>query len=334
MPILPQSASAYTETVKSAAQANGSIAVAMSGKFVRSSSSSGSVRPAGALGAIVKASAVARSSGLAPPKPPSGPVVATVSAHTSSKTIVSVSSVSYDLYTFTNVGNGSFVVSDAPLTADIFVLGGGGSGSYSGGGAGGLGVYSNVSIPQGSYVITVGNGGTGVESDVSVGNNGQDSKITISGKMYKGIGGGAGGMYNGAGTNGGCGGGGMRILGTQGSALQTASDGGFNGYNGGWHDYGAGGGGMGGVGLGDPQYAGGPGVSTNFTGTIVFYGGGGGGSGNNGPGGTGGGGRGKTMMGPGGDGTAGLGGGGGGQAEGYHKAGAGGSGLVMIRIKR
>jgi len=333
MPLAQQGASSYTETVKSAAQANGAIAVAQSGRSVRSSASSGSVRPAGALGAIVKASAVARSSGLAPPRvtAPSGPLVGLVSAHTSSKSSITVGSDGYDLYTFTTVGNGTFVVSDGPIVADIFVLGGGGSGSFQGGGAGGLGIYSNVSIPAGSYVVTVGNGGAAPANANVQGNNGGNSTISVSGKLYRGIGGGGAGNYDGAGNNGGCGGGGMRVAGREGLALQSASDGGFDGYPGAWYIYGGGGGGMGGPGTGNNLYRGGPGITSSFTGTSVAYGGGGG-SGVDGPalGGTGGGGNGRSGTGD--NGTDGLGGGGGG---GYStNGGKGGSGRVMIRIKK
>lgn len=334
MPVLPQGASGYTETIKSAAEANGAIAASSSGRSTKSSSSSAPSRPSGALASIVKQSAVARSIGFAPRPPPAGPLRPVVSAHTSAKTSITVATVPYDLYNFTTVGNGSFVVSDGAITADIFVLGGGGGASYSGGGAGGLGIYSNVSMPPGTYVVRVGAGGAGSGNAGFPGINGGDSTVVVGTKTHRGIGGGGGSAYGGGdarGRDGGCGGGGMRVEGMQGLPLQVASDGGFNGFPGGWYIYGAGGGGMGGTGT-TPNFRGGPGIQNDFTGVNVYYGGGGGGpDGDASSGGIGGGGRGNGNSAQ-SAGVDGLGGGAGGNTAGT--GATGGSGRVMIRVKQ
>ena len=148
---LPTSASDVTETVKNAAQANGAVAqsarVASGAPVAASRNVATSSRPATAIASVVKTSTVARSLGFAPPlsSGSSAPRVGLVSAHTGSKSTITVSSVNYDLYTFLNTGANTFVVSDGNVTADIFVLGGGGHGAWGGGGGGGLSISTSRS---------------------------------------------------------------------------------------------------------------------------------------------------------------------------------------------
>ena len=334
MPLRP-SASDVTETIKNAAQANGSVAQsirAASGGIVKASRSSAiSARPVSAIGAVVKSSAIARSIGLAPAISSGGgpPPVGSVSAHTGAKTLMTLSTINYDLYTFLNTGNNTFVVDSGSITADIFVLGGGGSGGTSyggGGGAGGFSVTSNVTFAPGTYSIVVGAGGAGVSSANTTGNNGGNSTVTVNGVTYTGFGGGGGGGYNLQGRNGGCGGGGntpARIRDVGGGIGSQ----GFNGGGSGDYGSGGGGGGMGSAGL--PTLHGGNGKADNFTGTSVVYAGGGGAVADgqfSGSGGSGGGGTGNGSAG-----TDGLGGGGGASAG---TSGRGGHGRVMIRVRR
>ena len=328
---LPTSASDVTETIKNAAQANGSIAQAAraaTGAPVRASRNVViSSRPMSAIAAIVKSSTVARSLGFAPPLSggSSAPRVGIVSAHTGGKSLITVSGDNYDLYTFLNTGNNTFVVDDGNITADIFLLGGGGGGAGAGGGGGGLLIATNVAIPMGTYSVRVGAGGVANER-TDRGLNGGDSTMTISGTLYSGVGGGGGAPYGAAGSNGGCGGGG---------GAQEAGGTGSQGGNGG-SSYGVfgngGGGGMGGNGEGSN---GGSGLSSTFTGTAVTYGGGGAGASDGSlctpygcNGGSGGGGGPRT------NGTTGLGGGGGGAWFSGQWPGQGGSGRVMIRIRK
>ena len=329
---LPTSASDVTETVKNAAQANGSIAQAAraaTGAPVRASRNVViSSRPASAIASIVKSSAVARSLGFAPPlsSGPSGPRVPIVAAHTGAKSLITVSGDNYDLYTFLNTGNNTFVVSDGNITADIFVLGGGGgsSGRYGGGGgAGGIQVSSNVTIPPGTYTVTVGAGGSGAAVGVD-GSDGGNSTIVVSGVSYTGFGGGGGARDAAVGRNGGCGGGGV----TGGIGSQ-----GFNGARANMGNAGGGGGGMGSAGF---NRDGGNGKAYDFTGTSVVYAGGGaaqtGTESANGTGGTGGGGTAQgSSVSTGENGTDGL---GGGAAGGFATGGRGGSGRVMIRVRK
>lgn len=335
MPLRP-SASDVTETIKNAAQANGSIAQAQraaSGAPVKASRSSAiSARPVSAIGAIVKTSTVAQRIGLAPATSSgsSVPAIGSVSAHTGAKTSITVSTINYDLYTFLTAGNNTFVVDSGSITADIFVLGGGGSGGISyagGGGAGGISVTSDVVFPPGTYTVVVGAGGTGVTS--GSGNTGGNSTVTVSGVSYIGYGGGGGGGYTTVGKNGGCGGGGSTTDRIQGVGGGVGSQG-FNGAGCGYGSAGGGGGGMGSIGN-TTNLNGGSGLAYTFSGSSVVYAGGGGGHADGqlaGSAGSGGGGAGGGK-----NGTNGLGGGGGGYESG-NTSGKGGDGRVMIRIKK
>jgi hypothetical protein len=231
---LPTSASDVTETIRSSAQANGALAKAnsaASGKPVKTTSSTVVFpRSSSAIGAAVKASAIARSIGIAPAGSGGSAPQAIITALTATKTIITASGNSYDLYTFLTAGSNTFVVGNLPITADIFLLGGGGGARSTYAGAGGqFTVVSNVTIPVGTYTVTVGAGGGGgmtviVQYDSS---NGGNSTMTIAGTTYTGTGGaksagnGAAGLtsdftgvttnYGGNGT-GGAGGGGSRGL--------------------------------------------------------------------------------------------------------------------------
>ena len=170
--------------------------------------------------------------------------------------------------------SGSFTLEDGvgDQTGSMLIVAGGGgsqpngsSGRTSGAGAGGLNYITGLNFTQGTtYPVTVGGGG-------AVGQDGQDSSITIDSIPYSVTGGGRGGPASGSpGQPGGSGGGGA--LGTPGQ-----------GYNGGVritaspgiHASGTsmGGGGAGGSG---GTYDGGAGKFFNISGELIGYAGGGG----------------------------------------------------------
>jgi hypothetical protein len=250
--------------------------------------------------------------------------------------------------------------SEAPASTydvDFLVIAGGGSGGgYGGwGGGGGAGGYRNsynsetsggggssetslALTPGTTYTITVGAGGTGVNSTTVQGNDGNDSSISGSDiTTITSNGGGGGGL----GTNsdatptlrnardGGSGGGGgfyTPKTGTGGSG--TANQGFAGGASSAFSPDGAsgGGGGAGEAGNTDGTAQGGDGLSSSITGSAVTRGGGGGGINSASPaaGGDGGGGAGQANA------TANTGGGGGGANGGG--SGDGGSGVVILRM--
>jgi len=249
--------------------------------------------------------------------------------------------------------------SEAPNTYSanfLVVAGGGGGGGYGGwGGGGGAGGYRNSFNSETSggggsaetalqltpgivYTVTVGAGGTGIDSTTAQGNDGNNSSISGTGiTTITSTGGGGGGL----GTNsddsptlrnardGGSGGGAGFFtpkIGTGGSG--TANQGFAGGASSAFGPNGAsgGGGGAGEVGNTDGTAEGGDGVSSSITGSAVTRGGGGGGinATSNAAGGDGGGGAGRA------DGTANTGGGGGGANGGT--SGTGGSGVVILRV--
>jgi hypothetical protein len=99
---------------------------------------------------------------------------------------------------FTYLGSGSFTATTAGII-DYLIVAGGGSGGYYVGGGGGAGGYleGSVYVPSGSYLITVGSGGSGATNrPPTSANAGGDSAIqSITGLTA--IGGGGGGSYNG-----------------------------------------------------------------------------------------------------------------------------------------
>ena len=246
-------------------------------------------------------------------------------------------------YTFTSSGSITFAQS---VTAGILVVaGGGGGGAFQAGGGGGGGVIINtVTIPAGTYTITVGTGGSGGVFDSSRGGNGGNSSI---GSLYVAIGGGGGGnVYNGGsgnqnGITGGSGGGGGAWNGGGTSGGSGTSGQGNAGAGSSSSGYAAGGGGgagaAGGVGNSNIGGAGGIGLPCSLSGTLTYYGGGGS-AGTNAStrtaGSTGGGGAGGNngSLSP-VSGTPNTGGGGGGGGLNAASNGAaGGSGIIIIKI--
>ena len=253
------------------------------------------------------------------------------------------------IHTFTTVGTQTFTVpSGLTIQAQILIVGGGGGAGYDGGGGGGGGgviYYSNVSIPAGSYTVTVGGGGAAATGNATNGVNGGNS--SISGLGLSTALGGAGGMDGHAlsvtALTGGCGGGGGF---SQNPDIGIVAPLGYGtvgqGFNGGaayYNSAGGGGGGAGDIG-GNAANAlggnGGIGIINNISGTNTYYGGGGAGGSWNGTGGTGGLGGGGNAGGSvagshgGTSGTVNTGGGGGGNGFADTAPGSGGSGIVII----
>lgn len=107
---------------------------------------------------------------------------------------------SYRFHTFTTTGSSTFTTNKA-ITAQVLVVGGGGGGGDNVGGGGGAGaaIYSSaLSIPAGSYSLTVGAGGAPNTS----GSASTFRTITAPGGGYGGT------WRGGSGVSGGCGGGG------------------------------------------------------------------------------------------------------------------------------
>ena len=267
---------------------------------------------------------------------------------------------SYTVHTF--LSSGSFVVENAPgsFACDILVVGGGGaggsgeSGAYEagGGGAGGFRKFPNQPVGNGTFTVTVGDGGTADQDNLAP-NYGGYSELALPSPL-RSEGGGVGGMGPIAGLSyGASSGGGRRSYDGQHSRnnhvagppdpipapVPNQGNYGGDGYSSGGNSGGGGGGGAGGQG-GDAGSnaggAGGVGAQNNYrTGSNVYYAGGGGGTGfsaNGGAGGQGGGGSGGNV---GGDGSANTGGGGGaGDHDGPEdNGGDGGPGIIVIRYQ-
>ena len=219
---------------------------------------------------------------------------------------------------------------------EYLIVGGGGSGGQhhgSGGGAGGYRANNafDHTVTAQAYTITVG-AGANRRNDNSHGNNGSNSNAF---GMTSDGGGGGGGHPGGGGRNGGSGGG-ANHQGGHGNAT-----GGGSGHRGGPNGHHNGGGGGGASEPGADHYGnhqgghGGRGTQCDIDGTPKFYAGGGGSPGHNhtnaASGGLGGGGDGS-----GGQGVDGTGGGGGGSDApngGHQRAGDGGDGIVIVRLK-
>jgi hypothetical protein len=235
-------------------------------------------------------------------------------------------------------------------SVEYLVVAGGGSGGKVNGAAGGAGGYltnygtSTITFNPGIvYTITVGGGAAAQTSSSSNGTNGSNSVLSgadISTVTAIGGGYGAYGQFVGAGGSGGSGGGG----GTSGNRPGGTGTVGQGNDGGSGADvppaYGSGGGGgAGAVGANGSSSAagdGGDGLSNSITGSATYYAGGGGGAADSGnpscgSGGLGGGGAGTTTGSPGVSGTANTGGGGGGTHVGT-TSGAGGSGVVILRM--
>jgi hypothetical protein len=222
---------------------------------------------------------------------------------------------------------------------EYLVIAGGGSGSIGGGGAGGYKTASGFSLTVGnSYTVTVGAGGSAPANGLTAGGDGNNSVFST----VTATGGGGGGRfaataYDGRAGGSGGGGGGLDPQGTPVGAggLGTSGEGndggaGFSGSSG----FGGGGGAnaVGGTATANTGGNGGAGTSSSISGSSVTRAGGGGGSGGNtrGSGGSGGGGQGGQTSGA----TAGSANTGGGGGGGWTTSapGAGGSGVVILRI--
>jgi len=277
-------------------------------------------------------------------------------------TDVTIGSVTYRVHAFTTVGTSTLVMPETRECDVLLVAGGGGGGGVTGngasggGGAGGLVFNTYSALQGGQYSIVVGDGGTAGGDALENGGNGGNT--TCFGLTAEGGGGGGGSsdsnvfLAGSAGGSGGGGGGGDIIPnGDGGAATQPGTNSGVTtdaGFAGGASasssgDCGGAGGGAGEVGdtfqgstTGNGyNIQGGDGLNISSTFTTVFgdsgyFAGGGGAFARNDnisrDGGAGGGGGGAG--GP--SGTANTGGGGGGRDIGV-VAGAGGSGIVLIR---
>ena len=253
-------------------------------------------------------------------------------------------------------GTEAFVASKCNATAPVFnveylVIAGGGSGGTNNGGAGGGAGGYRCNVPgessgggasaensflvllQTPYTVTVGGGGN-ASTNPNKGNNGSNS-VFASITSVGGGGGGSGGTDT-SGNTGGSGGGS-----TRGSTIGSGTT--NQGFNGGSSTgssiFGTGGGGgagqVGQTGTTLINGNGGDGVQSNITGTPTYRAGGGGGGrtdnlGSNTTGGLGGGGRGTGTADLPGSGTVNTGSGGGGTRN--QSSGAGGSGIVIIKI--
>ena len=279
-------------------------------------------------------------------------------------TDVTIGAVTYRVHAFTTVGTSTLVMPETRECDVLLVAGGGGGGGVTGtgasggGGAGGLVFNTYSALQGGQYSIVVGDGGTAGGDALENGGNGGNT--TGFGLTAEGGGGGGGSSDNhawlagSAGGSGGGGGGGDTATadggnGPGGASTQPGTNSGVTtdaGFAGGASasnvgDCGGGGGGAGEVGdtfQGDTvgngyNIQGGDGLNMSSTFTTAFgdngyFAGGGGAFARNDDipraGGAGGGGAGGSS------GTANTGGGGGGRDAGV-VAGAGGSGIVLIR---
>jgi hypothetical protein len=253
---------------------------------------------------------------------------------------------------FANVGTTTWTVPSGVTTVRVLVVGAGGGGStdLGGGGGGGQVVDSSTTAVSGEVTISVGARGTAGSGRVgdltSGGRTGSSSSFVSSGGTVTAKGGsgatGRSGADNknadGTANNTGYTGGGGSYAGTGESTGTGGSS--YKGGSGGGGATQGGGGGGGAGGVGQPRSGtanGGVGLSSNITGTAIFYGGGGGGStyvstvgagGNGGGGGGGSSSRGFSLNGVSGENGLGGGGGGGGTGGG---GGSGGSGVVIVR---
>ena len=261
----------------------------------------------------------------------------------------------YKVHSFTTSGTFNFNVTSVgttPTVEYLVIAGGGGGGGGQGdvgGGGGGAGGYltaSNFTVTSQSYTVTVGAGGSaggGPDYGPISANQGSNSifgSITSTGGGYGARGQMTTGMAGGAG---GSGGGGSTDYSSgnsagAGGAASPAGQGNAGANSVGGSPYRAGGGG--GASAAGSSDDGGNGLASDIlvTGVDVIRAGGGGGSyrGGGGNGGSGGGGNGGHTSAV--DGTANKGGGGGGIGQAGpnapgNTAGAGGSGIVIIRYK-
>ena len=234
---------------------------------------------------------------------------------------------SYRIHTFTTATTPKTFTVNTGGNVEVLVVAGGGGGDGGGGGGGGLLYNASLAVGAQAYSLTVGAGGAAPSGSNNTATSGSDSVFA----SLTATGGGAG-RYSVSALAGGSGGGGpSSASGTGGLGVSGQGKAGGSGVL-----YGGGGGGgaaeAGGSGSSGVGGAGGTGLPYSISGTPAYYSGGGGGGyssgGSGGAGGSGGGGSGAS--GSAGSGTANTGGGGGGVYNSY-PAGAGGSGIVIIR---
>lgn len=272
---------------------------------------------------------------------------------------IQINNTDYYYYAFTSTTGTNSITFNKDTACDILVVGGGGAGGNDTGGGGGGGevkYYTNDNVVfktgssytlQGTYNITVGDGGT---ATADKGNPGGISKISINSTDLLVAGGGGGGGSAHATTKpaNSTGGGGGGNAGT--SSNQTGASSTTNGGNGGTSHPVLGGGGGGGANISGTSKNGGnasasitgnggAGVNIYITGNELGVGGGGSGGTYNdtlsrGTSSHGGGigGLGKTTLST--SGTNGTGGGGGGKGWAGYGNSSGGSGIVIIRWKK
>jgi len=245
----------------------------------------------------------------------------------------------YVYHKFTS--SGTFEVIES-VTVDILVVGGGGGGGADVGGGGGAGqliTATSIAISNGSYAVTIGQGGLGGEGLGGAGSNGWGKDGTSSTfHSYTAVGGGGGGNYYlNSGRSGASGGGGGGYGG--GGGTGTA---GYNGAGSNSNQLGGGGGGGAGGAGGAPvgtslSTVGGAGGSSVSVWGVAYAGGGGGGGqaggGGGGGGGAGAGGQAHTTDGYDASNNSGSGGGGGGgnNTADTYAGGKGGSGVIIVR---
>ena len=192
------------------------------------------------------------------------------------------------IHTFNESGTFSLY---SDVEARVLVVGGGGGGGFDcGGGGGGGGVIDEtITLKAGTYLITVGKGGSQGIASGQKGYNGEDSIIfDASGNkvVFQAFGGGGGGAYSsGAGSNGGCGGGPANW----GKAGKGVDGQGYPSVDATTSPQGGGGAGGSPVQVHNDKgsstvrmSAGGPGRASDITGVVDYYGPGGGAGGYNG----------------------------------------------------
>ena len=234
---------------------------------------------------------------------------------------------SYRIHTFTTATTPKTFTVNTSGNVEVLVVAGGGGGDGGGGGGGGLLYNASFAVSAQAYTLTVGAGGAAPSGSNNTATSGADSVFA----SLTATGGGAG-RYSVNALAGGSGGGGpSSASGSGGTGISGQGKAGGSGvlYGGGGGGGAAAAGSSGSSGVGG---TGGTGLLYSISGTPAYYSGGGGGGyssgGTGGAGGSGGGGSGAS--GSAGSGTANTGGGGGGVYNSY-PAGAGGSGIVIVR---
>jgi hypothetical protein len=275
----------------------------------------------------------------------SGSIVTYVNSNKLNVNVISKNIGTYPIYLSNTDGASTFKINaityiSSGYTIGYLIVAGGGAGGSSGpsdnrGGGGGGGGFVSGSMMvyrTGSFVVTVGSGGS-VVSPIGTGTNGNTSSF---GSNIIALGGGGGGGAATTGRSGGSGGGGGASSGpgnwSGGAGSQPSqayggfgNAGGTGGTNSVNYRSGGGGGGAGGIGgnASISSATGGVGKESYLTGSLKYYSGGGGTS--NGP---------PSPQGGGGPngqpGSVNTGGGGGGGSS-AQQGGAGGSGIVILR---